>query len=103
MKQNIPSDTKVFGAGDRKYLPRLEPWQEEIVKYPTPESLSAIQPDYIVFSSGHDIRRFAEDTPEYHKLKIHNALRKENRWESLSAQLRDRLTDWYSPSRTSSL
>lgn len=65
MKENIPSDTKIFGAGDRKFLPRLEPWDEEIVKYPTPESLSAIQPDYIVFSSGHDISRFAEDTPEY--------------------------------------
>ena len=65
MAENIPSTKIVIGAGDRKYLPRLDSWNAEIFKYPTLELFSTMTPDYIIFSSGQDIRRFEQDSPEY--------------------------------------
>ena len=65
MEQNISKNEVVLGAGDRKYLPRLENYQSEITRKPTLEVLAKTNPDYIIGTSGYDIRRFETTRPEY--------------------------------------
>jgi 4-amino-4-deoxy-L-arabinose transferase-like glycosyltransferase len=65
MEQNISRTAFILGAGDRKYLPRLENYQSEITREPTLEVLARTNPDYIIGTSGYDIRRFDNNRPEY--------------------------------------
>ena len=65
MEQNISKTEVVLGAGDRKYLPRLENYKSEVTRKPTLSVLAKTNPDYIIGTSGYDIRRFETDRPEY--------------------------------------
>lgn len=65
MKANIPAQSLVLGAGDAKYLPRLDGFNSEIIQDLSVDMLSAMQPDYIILTSGYDIRRFEKGSPKY--------------------------------------
>jgi hypothetical protein len=65
MNQNIEANALVLGAGDRKYLPRLEPYRSQVITEPTLETVTNLDPDYIILTSAYDIRRFESGTAEY--------------------------------------
>lgn len=64
MQQNIEGQALVWGIGYPKYLPRLRQFRSESTDEPSVNALQQIDPDYIVETSGYDVRRFAEGTPE---------------------------------------
>lgn len=63
-KTFTPNDF-ILGAGDAKYLPRLEKFSSESFKRPTLETLKQKNPDYIIGTSAYDSRRFEAGTPKY--------------------------------------
>lgn len=65
MEQNISTNEVILGAGDRKYLPRLENYKSEVSRKPTLAVLAKTNPEYIIGTSGYDIRRFESNSPEY--------------------------------------
>ena len=65
MTKTITPNDFILGAGDAKYLPRLEKFSSESFKRPTLETLKQKNPDYIIGTSAYDSRRFEAGTPKY--------------------------------------
>ncbi|MEQ9233713.1 ArnT family glycosyltransferase [Coleofasciculus sp. E2-BRE-01] len=65
MIKTITPNDFILGAGDAKYLPRLEKFSSESLKRPTLETLKQKNPDYIIGTSAYDSRRFEAGTPKY--------------------------------------
>lgn len=65
MQKNIDKNALIFNTAGEKYAPRLEGYRWTKTENPTLDILAQIAPDYIVVSSGYDIRRFEKNEPEY--------------------------------------
>ena len=65
MTENIPKDALVLRVGIRKYLPRLGGFTTEHIEAPNIEEIEALQPEFIVISSGYDERRFKVYDPAH--------------------------------------
>lgn len=65
MTKTVTPNDFIVGAGDAKYLPRLEKFSSESLKRPTLETLKQKNPDYIIGTSAYDSRRFEAGTPRY--------------------------------------
>ena len=65
MQQNIDPSALILNTAGNKYSPRLDNFKSENVDVPSLELLSQKKPDYVIVSSGYDIRRFEKTTPEY--------------------------------------
>jgi hypothetical protein len=65
MTKTLTPNDFILGAGDAKYLPRLEKFSSESLKRPTLETLTQKNPDYIIGTSAYDSRRFEAGTPKY--------------------------------------
>lgn len=91
MKQHIPPTAFILGSGDDKYLPRLEGFNSQTLRKPTLADLPTLDPDYIILSSGYDIRRFRPNTPEHEFL---SQLLAENLGYQLAFQYKS-TPNWY--------
>ncbi len=65
IEENITKDALVLRVGIRKYLPRLEGFTTEHIEAPKMEEIVAINPEFIVISSGYDERRFGTGDPTH--------------------------------------
>jgi 4-amino-4-deoxy-L-arabinose transferase-like glycosyltransferase len=65
MQQNIDKNALIVNTGGNKYSPRLDRFRSEDVDAPSLELLSTKKPEYVIVSSGYDIRRFEKNAPEY--------------------------------------
>lgn len=65
MRSQIPPQEQVLEIGIEKYLPRSTGFQVQAIEEPNLQQVEAIQPRWIIISSGYDQRRFPQDSPGY--------------------------------------
>ncbi len=67
MAANIAEDASILATGAKRYLPRLEEHYDhvDIAMEPTISHLKQNNFEYVITTSGYDIRRFAIGSPQY--------------------------------------
>ena len=63
MRSQIPPQELILEVGIEKYLPRSTGFQVKTLEEPNLQQLQAIQPRWIIISSGYDQRRFPTNSP----------------------------------------
>lgn len=63
-KEHVSPDARVYGAGDTKFLPRLDGYRATVTKRPVSRWVNKWRPEYIIMTPVHDQRAFTAGSPE---------------------------------------